>query len=66
MHRKPELAQRGSTERLGVGKTMPGEVLWRAEWASPVGTDMTIQNLTPKQGRSFRWVLVSSCAPHNT
>jgi hypothetical protein len=25
MHRKPELAQRISTECLGVGKSMPGE-----------------------------------------
>jgi len=22
-------------ERLDVGKAIPGEVLWRAEWASP-------------------------------
>jgi len=27
-----------------VGKVMPGEVLWRAEWASAVATAMTIQN----------------------
>jgi hypothetical protein len=26
MHRKPELAQRGSRERLGVGIAIPGEV----------------------------------------
>jgi len=35
MHRKPELARRGSTDGLGVGKATPGEVFWRAEWASP-------------------------------
>jgi hypothetical protein len=50
MHRKPELARRGSTERLGMGKAMPGEVLWPAEWASPVATAMTIQYRTPKRG----------------
>jgi len=35
MHRKPELAWRESTERLGVGKAKPREVLWRAEWRLP-------------------------------
>jgi len=49
-----ELAQKGSTEQLGVGKEMPGEVLWRTEWASPVPTAMTIQNQTRKPGWSFR------------
>ena len=44
MEMKPELAWRGSTERPGVGKITPGEVLWHAEWASPVATAMTIQN----------------------
>jgi len=41
MHRKPELVRRGSTELLGVGKATPGEVLWHAEWASPVATATT-------------------------
>jgi hypothetical protein len=54
MHRKPELTRWGSTERLGVGKATPEEVLWRAEWASSVPTAMTIQNQTPKRGWSFR------------
>jgi hypothetical protein len=53
MHRKPELARSGSTVRLGVGKTMPEEVFWRTEWASPMATAMTIQNQTPKRGWSF-------------
>jgi len=48
MHRKPELEQRGSTERLGMGKATPGEVLCRAEWASPVAAATTIQNQTLK------------------
>jgi len=48
MHRKPELARRGSTAQLGMSKATPGEVLWRAEWASPVATATTIQNQTPK------------------
>jgi hypothetical protein len=43
MHRKPELARRGSRERLGTGKATPGEVLWRAEWASSMATATTIQ-----------------------
>ena len=54
MKRKPELAWRGPTERLGMGKATPREVLWRAEWASPVATAKTIQNQTPKRGWSFR------------
>jgi hypothetical protein len=54
MNRKPELAWRGSTERLGMGKATPGEVLWRTEWASPVATATTIQNQTPERGWSFR------------
>jgi hypothetical protein len=66
MHRKPELVRRGLTERLGMGKATPGEVLWRAEWASSVATAMSIQNQTPKPGRSFRSVLVSPGAHLNT
>jgi len=54
MHSKPELALRGLTERLGVGNAMPREVLWCAEWASPVATATTIQNQAPKRGWSFR------------
>jgi len=54
MYRKPELARRGSTERLGGGKATLREVLWCAEWASPVATAMTIQNQAPKCGWSFR------------
>jgi len=53
IHRKPEQAQRAPTEWLGVGKAMPGEVLWRAEWASPVATATTIQNLAPELRWSF-------------
>jgi len=63
---KPELAQRGSMERLGVRKAMPREVLWHAQWASPVATATTIQNQAPKQGRSFGQVMVSPGAHHNT
>jgi len=66
MHRKPELAQRGLTERLGVGIAMPGEVLWHAEWASPVATAMTIHNQTPYRGCSFHCKLVSPGGHHNT
>jgi len=47
MHRKPELARRGPTKRLGVGKASPGEVLMRAEWVSPMVTATTIPNQTP-------------------
>jgi hypothetical protein len=54
MRRKPVLARRGLTERLGVGKATPGVVLWRAEWASPVATATTIQNQAPKGGWSCR------------
>jgi hypothetical protein len=46
MHRKPELPRRESMERVGVGKETPGEVLWRAELASPVATAMNIQSQT--------------------
>jgi len=53
MHRKPELARRGSTERLGVDKAMPGKVLWLAEWLSPIAAATTIENQTPKRGWSF-------------
>ena len=66
MHTKPELAQRVVPERLGVGNAMPKEELWRAEWVSPVATATTIQNQAPKWGWSFRWVLVSPGAHHNT
>jgi len=48
MHRKSELVWRGSMERLGVGKAMRREVLWRAEWASAVATATTIQDHAPK------------------
>jgi hypothetical protein len=54
MHRKTELARRGSMELLGMGKATPGEVLWRTEWVSLVATATTIQNPTPKRGWSFR------------
>jgi len=50
MHKKPELAWRGQTERLGVGKAMPQEMLRCAEWLSPVATAMTIQNQAPERG----------------
>jgi hypothetical protein len=66
MHGKPELAQRGSTERLGVGKVTAWQLLRRAEWASAVATATTIQNQTPKRGWSFGWVLVSHGTHHNT
>jgi hypothetical protein len=48
LHRKPELAQRGLTERLGVGKAMSRKVLWHAEWVSSVATATTIQYQAPK------------------
>jgi len=66
MHRKPELARRGSMERLGVGTATPREVLWCAEWASAVATATTIQDQAPKQGWSFCRVLVSPGYHHNT
>ena len=54
MHRKPELAWRGSTERRGVGNATTGEVFWCAEWRSSVATAMTIQNEAPQSGWSVR------------
>jgi len=48
MHKKPELARMGSTERLGVGEETPAEVLWCAEWSSPVATATTIQHQAPE------------------
>ena len=66
MHRKPELVRRGSMERLGVSEVTPGEVFWHAEWVSPVATTTTIQKQAPKLGWSFRCILVSPGAPHNT
>ena len=54
MHRKPELALRGLTEGLGMGKATPRELLWHAEWASPVATAMAIENQTPKRGWGLR------------
>jgi len=65
MHSKPVLAQSGSTEQVRVGKATPGEVLWRAEWATPMATALTVPNRTPKWGWSFRWVLVSAGAHHS-
>ena len=53
MHRKPELARRGSTEQLGVSNAMPREVIWCAEWASAVATATTIQDQAPQLGWSF-------------
>jgi len=41
-------------ERLSVSITMPGEVLWHAEWAAPVATAMISPNQTPKPGWSSR------------
>jgi len=49
MHWKPELALRGLMEQLGVGEATPGEVLWHAEWLSPVVTATTIQNHGPER-----------------
>jgi len=63
MHRKQELAQ---SESVGVSKLSPGEVLWRAEWASPMATAMAIQNHTPKQGWIFRWLQATPGAHHST
>jgi hypothetical protein len=37
-------------DRLHVGKATPGEVLWRAEWVSPMPTAMTIQVQAPQRG----------------
>jgi len=54
MDRKPELVQRGLTERLGVGNATPREELWCAEGSSPVATSMTIRNQAPERGWSFR------------
>jgi len=66
MDRKPELAWRGLTEPLGVGKATPREMIWCAEWLSLMGTETTIQNQVPERGWTFRWVLVSPGAHHNT
>ena len=66
MHRKPELARRVSTERLGVGNAMAGELSWHTKWVSPVATATTIENQTPKQEWSFRCVLGSPGAQHTT
>jgi len=54
MNGKPELLGMGLAEQPGVGKAMPGDLLWRAEWASPVATATTIQKSAPKQGVRFR------------
>jgi hypothetical protein len=54
MHREPQLALTGFMGQLGVGKETPREVLWCAEWASPMATAMTIENQAPKLGWSFR------------
>jgi len=48
MRRKPEMAQRGPTLRLGVGNATPREMLWCADWSSPVATAKTIQNQAPE------------------
>jgi len=53
MHRKPDLARRGSTERLGVGKATPREGFWRAEWASAVATATTIQEKLQNEDGAF-------------
>jgi len=66
MERKPGLEWRGSMAWLGLGNAMPAEVLWHAEWASPVTTVTTIQNQAPKKGFSWRRVPVSTGAHHNT
>jgi hypothetical protein len=36
-----------------MGKATPGEVLWRAEWASPVATARTIQNQLLNEDGAF-------------
>jgi hypothetical protein len=51
--RKPELAWRESTEGQVVGKATPRVVLWRAEWASPMATAMSIENEAPKREWGF-------------
>jgi hypothetical protein len=48
MHNKPELARRGPTESLGVGNSKRREMLWFAEWSSPVATAMTSENQPPE------------------
>jgi hypothetical protein len=53
MHRKPELARRGSTDRLGVGKATPRELLWLAELTSVVATATTIQDQVPNEDGAF-------------
>jgi hypothetical protein len=65
MHRKPQLAQRGPTERLGVGKETPREMLWCTEWSSPVARATTIQYQAPERGWSFGLVLVSPGTHYN-
>jgi hypothetical protein len=50
MHMMAEQARSGSMQRLGVGKAMPEQVLWRVEWPSPLSTAMMIQIQTPERG----------------
>jgi len=66
MHRKPELARRGSMERLSVSEKTPREVLWRTQWSSPVATATTIENQAGKRGWSLLRLWGSPGTDHNT
>jgi hypothetical protein len=66
MQMKTELARSGSTEPLGVGNATPGEVLWRAKWASLKATATLSKNQSPNGGLSFCCVLGSIGAHQNT
>jgi hypothetical protein len=44
----------GLMERLGVGEATPWEMLWSAEWLSPMATAPTVQNQAPERYWSFR------------
>jgi len=66
MNRKPELARMESTKQLGMGKATHWEVLCCAGWASPVATAMTVHYQTPEREWSFRLVMFSPSAYHNT
>ena len=52
MDRLPEVARRGPTELLGLGRATPREMLRSAEWSSSVATATSIQIEAPEQRRS--------------
>jgi hypothetical protein len=55
LNKNPDVVRSVLTERLGVGNTMPREVLWRAEWAAPMAMATNIENQCP----NGRWIIGS-------